>query len=234
MQDHYFHRLRGIRDIWVPGNEDDAPELHSHGAQCCPRRIHRYHVQPGRVSLDVPELRLDRLIRSLPSKVQASLSLFLSFLFFSFSQPNDGFSPEPSKRCSLMTSTRFTSIARCLLQFCLSFRCSPRTGLPNSLLCKEFISRISVSDLGSHLLFSRSGGSMEDATMLAQLTGIMAMSGVMSFMISYSTIWCIRVTSSTTFSMIGALNKLPMAIIGMLFFKNPTSAGNILSILVGE
>jgi len=70
--------------------------------------------------------------------------------------------------------------------------------------------------------------------MLAQLTGIMAMSGVMSFMISYSTIWCIRVTSSTTFSMIGALNKLPMAIIGMLFFKNPTSAGNILSILVGE
>jgi len=33
--------------------------------------------------------------------------------------------------------------------------------------------------------------------------------------------------------MIGALNKLPMAIIGMFFFNNPKNLGSITSIIVG-
>nr|KAJ3398688.1 GDP-mannose transporter into the lumen of the Golgi [Polyrhizophydium stewartii] len=48
-------------------------------------------------------------------------------------------------------------------------------------------------------------------------TGILV-SSVSSFGISYSTSWCMRVTSSTTYSIVGALNKLPIAIAGMVFF----------------
>ncbi|KAJ1536320.1 GDP-mannose transporter into the lumen of the Golgi [Nowakowskiella sp. JEL0078] len=45
-------------------------------------------------------------------------------------------------------------------------------------------------------------------------------SGVSGFAISYGSTWCVRVTSSTTYSMVGALNKLPIAIAGMLFFED--------------
>ncbi|KAN0061447.1 GDP-mannose transporter into the lumen of the Golgi [Thecaphora frezii] len=46
-------------------------------------------------------------------------------------------------------------------------------------------------------------------------------SGACAVFISYTTAWCIRATSSTTYSMVGALNKLPLAVSGMVFFKDP-------------
>ncbi|OMJ14244.1 GDP-mannose transporter [Smittium culicis] len=58
-------------------------------------------------------------------------------------------------------------------------------------------------------------------------------SGISAFAISYTSAWCLRTTSSTTYSMVGALNKLPIAIFAMLFFPDPVSFGGILAVIFG-
>lgn len=58
-------------------------------------------------------------------------------------------------------------------------------------------------------------------------------SGVATIFISYCSAWCIRVTSSTTYSMVGALNKLPIAISGLVFFDAPVTFGSVSAILLG-
>jgi hypothetical protein len=35
------------------------------------------------------------------------------------------------------------------------------------------------------------------------------------------------------FSLVGSLNKIPLAILGMLLFKAPTSTNNVISVLIG-
>ncbi|KAG6333518.1 hypothetical protein ID866_5571 [Astraeus odoratus] len=60
-----------------------------------------------------------------------------------------------------------------------------------------------------------------------------AFSGAAAVGISYTTAWCVRTTSSTTYSMVGALNKLPVAASGMLFFGDPVTSGSVSAILVG-
>ncbi|CCJ29986.1 unnamed protein product [Pneumocystis jirovecii] len=59
------------------------------------------------------------------------------------------------------------------------------------------------------------------------------LSGVFSAGIAYTSLWCIRATSSTTYSMIGALNKLPVSIFGLVFFKTPTTFLTISAIIIG-
>ncbi|KAF9976624.1 GDP-mannose transporter into the lumen of the Golgi [Actinomortierella ambigua] len=58
-------------------------------------------------------------------------------------------------------------------------------------------------------------------------------SGISSFTISYGSAWCVRCTSSTTYSMVGALNKLPVAASGILFMGDPASFGNVCGITLG-
>jgi GDP-mannose transporter len=58
-------------------------------------------------------------------------------------------------------------------------------------------------------------------------------SGLVAIFISYCSAWCIRVTSSTTYSMVGALNKLPIAISGIIFFAAPVTMGSISAIFIG-
>ena len=67
----------------------------------------------------------------------------------------------------------------------------------------------------------------------AVLLSAIAFSGAAAVFISYSTAWCVRVCGSTTYSMVGALNKLPVAASGMLFFGDPASFGNVSAIGVG-
>jgi GDP-mannose transporter len=57
-----------------------------------------------------------------------------------------------------------------------------------------------------------------------------AFSAALSFGISYASSWCVRVTSSTTFSMVGALNKLPTSMAGFLFFNEPLTRGRMASV----
>lgn len=59
-------------------------------------------------------------------------------------------------------------------------------------------------------------------------------SGACAVFIGYTTAWCVRTTSSTTYSMVGALNKLPLAVSGMVFFKDPpVTLGSTSAIGVG-
>ncbi|CAJ0751993.1 20097_t:CDS:10 [Entrophospora sp. SA101] len=65
------------------------------------------------------------------------------------------------------------------------------------------------------------------------LISSMLFSGLSAFAISFASAWCIRVTSSTTYSMVGALNKLPIAASGIIFFGDPTTFGSVSAILIG-
>ncbi|KAL1969062.1 hypothetical protein VTN77DRAFT_896 [Rasamsonia byssochlamydoides] len=61
----------------------------------------------------------------------------------------------------------------------------------------------------------------------------MILSGLSSVFISYTSAWCVRVTSSTTYSMVGALNKLPIALSGLIFFDAPVTVPSVSAIIVG-
>ena len=61
----------------------------------------------------------------------------------------------------------------------------------------------------------------------------MIYSGMCAIFISYCSAWCIRVTSSTTYSMVGALNKLPIAVSGLIFFAAPVTLGSVSAIFIG-
>jgi GDP-mannose transporter len=62
---------------------------------------------------------------------------------------------------------------------------------------------------------------------------IMVISGLSTVFISYTSAWAVRVTSSTTYSMVGALNKLPVALSGLVFFDAPVTFGSVSAIFVG-
>ncbi|RAK72472.1 GDP-mannose transporter [Aspergillus fijiensis CBS 313.89] len=61
----------------------------------------------------------------------------------------------------------------------------------------------------------------------------MILSGLSTVFISYTSAWCVRVTSSTTYSMVGALNKLPIAVSGLIFFDAPVTFPSVSAIVVG-
>lgn len=85
---------------------------------------------------------------------------------------------------------------------------------------------------GFRMLYFGQGPLVDQRSSL--VAGMLA-SSVSAFMISYSTAWSVRVASSTTYSMCGALNKLPIAISGFLFLaaeRASFSIGNLLSILI--
>ncbi|RCI01995.1 GDP-mannose transporter into the lumen of the Golgi [Rhizopus stolonifer] len=61
----------------------------------------------------------------------------------------------------------------------------------------------------------------------------MIFSGVSAFGMSYASAWCVRTTSSTTYSMVGSLNKLPIAISGIVFFGDVATFSNVSAIFIG-
>ncbi|KAF8472491.1 hypothetical protein BDZ91DRAFT_435510 [Kalaharituber pfeilii] len=61
----------------------------------------------------------------------------------------------------------------------------------------------------------------------------MLLSGLSTVFISYTSAWCVRVTSSTTYSMVGALNKLPIALSGLIFFDAPVTVPSVTAIIIG-
>ena len=65
------------------------------------------------------------------------------------------------------------------------------------------------------------------------LISAMIFTGLSSILISYASANCMRVTSSTTYSMVGALNKLPIAISGLVFFNAPVTLTSVGAIVVG-
>jgi len=50
------------------------------------------------------------------------------------------------------------------------------------------------------------------------------LSGAVGFLLNLSSLWCVSETSATTYSMVGALNKIPVALAGALLFGAPMDA----------
>lgn len=59
------------------------------------------------------------------------------------------------------------------------------------------------------------------------------LSGVIGFFMSAASLWFLSVSTPTTYSLVGSLNKIPLAVLGMLFFHASTTPLNIASVAVG-
>ncbi|KAJ9523828.1 hypothetical protein QJQ45_020029 [Haematococcus lacustris] len=57
--------------------------------------------------------------------------------------------------------------------------------------------------------------------------------GLIGFAISFSSLWFMSQTTATIYSLVGALNKIPVAIVGLLVFHEPTNPKNAASIAIG-
>ncbi|TKA73183.1 GDP-mannose transporter 1 [Cryomyces minteri] len=95
--------------------------------------------------------------------------------------------------------------------------------IPILLLCSLFLENWSSANIAKNFPTER-----RNAIILA-----MVFSGLSSVFISYTSAWCVRVTSSTTYSMVGALNKLPIALSGLIFFDAPVTLPSVSAIAVG-
>ncbi len=57
--------------------------------------------------------------------------------------------------------------------------------------------------------------------------------GIIGFGISFSALWFLSQTTATIYSLVGALNKIPVAIVGILAFHEATNPQNLASIMIG-
>jgi GDP-mannose transporter len=57
--------------------------------------------------------------------------------------------------------------------------------------------------------------------------------GLIGFGISFAGLWLLSQTTATVYSLVGALNKIPLAIVGILVLKEPTNPHNMASIAIG-
>ena len=60
-----------------------------------------------------------------------------------------------------------------------------------------------------------------------------AVSCVIGFSISYATLWFLSTTTVTTYGLVGSLNKIPVAVIGIIAFRAPVTSANLASIGLG-
>jgi GDP-mannose transporter len=59
------------------------------------------------------------------------------------------------------------------------------------------------------------------------------LSSLLAMSISFASLWFLSTTTATTYSLVGSLNKIPVAILGLVAFNVPWSAENLASVLVG-
>ena len=59
------------------------------------------------------------------------------------------------------------------------------------------------------------------------------LSAICGFLISFCSLWFLSTTTATTYSLVGSLNKMPIAVLGLLFFDATWDAKNLASIGVG-
>ena len=62
---------------------------------------------------------------------------------------------------------------------------------------------------------------------------VATMGGVIGFAISFSSLWFLSQTTATIYSLVGALNKIPVAVVGLTVFMEPTNPKNLASIIIG-
>mmetsp|Transcript_23991 Transcript_23991/g.37614 ORF Transcript_23991/g.37614 Transcript_23991/m.37614 type:complete len:276 (+) Transcript_23991:2-829(+) len=57
--------------------------------------------------------------------------------------------------------------------------------------------------------------------------------GINHILAFLATIWCLERTSGSTYSVVGALNKVPIAIMGFMFFNTPTTKLGVAGVCLG-
>ncbi|KAG5493286.1 hypothetical protein GH5_02028 [Leishmania sp. Ghana 2012 LV757] len=88
----------------------------------------------------------------------------------------------------------------------------------NNLLSLPFFVIMGFSEI---MPFSESIG---ETTMFGKL--VLVFSVIVSSVMTFSVFWCMSITSPTTMSVVGSLNKIPLAFLGMLVFHQfPTPTG---------
>jgi len=95
--------------------------------------------------------------------------------------------------------------------------------IPVILLCSLFLEDWSQANIDKNF----------PSSLRSNLMAAIIFSGLSSVFISYTSAWCVRVTSSTTYSMVGALNKLPIALSGLIFFDAPVTLPSVSAIGLG-
>jgi GDP-mannose transporter len=63
--------------------------------------------------------------------------------------------------------------------------------------------------------------------------GAAGASAALAFGISFTSLWFLSTTTATAFSLVGSLNKVPIALLGLFAFGAPATPQNIASIGVG-
>ena len=58
-------------------------------------------------------------------------------------------------------------------------------------------------------------------------------SSLIAFFMSFASLWFLSTTTATTYSLVGSLNKIPVALIGLVAFNVPWNPQNLVSVLVG-
>ena len=59
------------------------------------------------------------------------------------------------------------------------------------------------------------------------------MSSLTGLALSFSSLWFLSQSTPTTYSIVGSLNKVPIAILGIVIFRAPTTGANLVSIFIG-
>ncbi|GLC39366.1 hypothetical protein PLESTB_000892400 [Pleodorina starrii] len=62
---------------------------------------------------------------------------------------------------------------------------------------------------------------------------VSGLGALIGFGISFSSLWYLQQTTATMYSLVGALNKIPVAIVGLVAFAEPTNPKNLGSIIIG-
>ena len=62
---------------------------------------------------------------------------------------------------------------------------------------------------------------------------VATLGGLIGFAISFSSLWFLSQTTATIYSLVGALNKIPVAVLGIVAFQEATNPKNLASIIIG-
>jgi GDP-mannose transporter len=62
---------------------------------------------------------------------------------------------------------------------------------------------------------------------------VAVLGGLIGFGISFSALWFLSQTTATIYSLVGALNKIPVAVVGIVIFHEASSPQNLASIFIG-
>ncbi|KAJ8599749.1 hypothetical protein CTAYLR_003433 [Chrysophaeum taylorii] len=89
----------------------------------------------------------------------------------------------------------------------------------NNLLSLPMLALVAVSNGEPSALLDAHSRGLLDLSFFA----LNALAGCIGFLLNLASVWCVSATSATTYAVVGALNKIPVTILGFLIFRLPIS-----------